>query len=379
MRGKIRLDGRKHCETDKGFPVVIYLTKDNKEKLILTGYHSKKEHWDKINSLPTKKHPDFLNLLNFIELKKIRLFKLLDKAKKENISLNKAETILKGFDTGIFYKDASNLELNRAYETALNSFNKYFPEYSYAEITKKTVETYVNILLKTKVNGKPRNPNGVISYLERLKASWNKLDKEDNPFNSVRIIPIKTKKKALIDEDLVKLKEHNYKPHPNSKQGGIYNYINYWLLCFYLGGIDLVDLKNLKRKDIVNNRIEFTRSKGGTNVFVSNFIFPQAQEILDQYKDKTYLVPLARMKDYNMFIPNMSRHFEKIQKDLGLSRKPYSKAARHTFITRAQQLLIDERIAIEIVGHAQTSTHSIYKDEFPYSVRDEAHKKIIDF
>ena len=47
MCGKIRLDGRKNIETIKGFPIVNYLTKDSKEKLILTGYNSKKQHWNK--------------------------------------------------------------------------------------------------------------------------------------------------------------------------------------------------------------------------------------------------------------------------------------------------------------------------------------------
>ena len=91
MRGRIRIDGRKHVETSKGFPIIIYLTKDRKEKLILTGYHSKKEHWDKANALPLKKHPNFLDLLNYLEFKKIKLKRLLDKAKHEEIPFAFAE------------------------------------------------------------------------------------------------------------------------------------------------------------------------------------------------------------------------------------------------------------------------------------------------
>ncbi len=128
----------------------------------------------------------------------------------------------------------------------------------------------------------------------------------------------------------------------------------------------------------MDGRVEFNRGKGGTEVFVSNKIFPEAQKILDLYDCKPYLVPLYQMSNYHNFIPNISRRLESIKENLGLSKKPYSKAPRYSFITRAQQLLIDERIAIEIVGHSQGSTHSIYKYEFPYHVRDEAHKSIID-
>lgn len=381
MRGKIRLDGRRHTETTKGFPVIIYLTKDRKEKLILTGYHSKKEHWDVANALPTKRHPEFLDLLNYLEQKKIKLKLLLNQSKEKDIPLSYAETYLIGTDSGIFYQDALELAkgFTRDYTTVLNSFNKFYPDYPYSFITKETAKNYMDKLLKTPVNGKKRSANGVLSYMNSLTAIWNKLDKPNNPFSGIKPKAVPTKSKALTDEDLIKLRNNTYKKHGNTKTGGKYNYINYFLLCFYLGGIDLVDLKNLKYDNIVNGRIEFTRSKGGTNVFVSNKIFPAAMKLLQLYDCKPYLIPLFKMNNYNTFIPNMSRYLPDIKIELGLSKLPYSKAARYTFIQKAQLLLIDERITIEIVGHSQSSTHSIYKDEFPYHVRDEAHRKIITF
>lgn len=381
MRGKIRLDGRRHTETAKGFPVIIYVTKDRKEKLILTGYHSKKEHWDSANALPTKKHPEFLNLLNYLEQKKIKLKLLINQSKEKEIPLSYAETYLKGTDSGIFYQDAIELakNLNRVYTTVLNSFNKFYPDYSYSFITKETAKSYMDKLFKVPVNGKSRSANGVLSYMNSLTAIWNKLKKPNNPFSGVKPKAIPTKSKALTGNDLIRLRNNTYKKHGNSKTGGKYNYINYLLLCFYLGGIDLVDLKNLKYDNIVNGRIEFTRSKGGTNVAVSNKIFPVAMQLLKLYDCKPYLVPLYKMNDYNTFIPNISRYLADIMNKLDLSKKPYSKAPRYTFIQRAQLMLIDERITIEIVGHSQSSTHSIYKDEFPYRVRDVAHKKIITF
>lgn len=378
MRGKVRLDGRKHCETVKGFPVVIYLTKDRKEKLILTGYHSKKEHWDKVNALPLKKHPEYTSLLNYLELKKIKLRKLLDKARFENITLKYAVNYLQGESTGIFYKDALTLDLSRSQKTALNAFQKQFPDFPYSYITKQTAQSFINKLLTIKVNGSQRSPNGVFSYMNSLTAIWNKLDVDNNPFSKVRPKPIKTRKKALSDEDLIKIANHNYKPHKNNTGGGMANYLNYFMLCFYLGGIDLVDLAHLTTDNVVYGRIEFNRHKGGTNAFISNKIFPEAEAILNKYDCKPYLVPMYKLNNYHSFIPNVSRDFNKVVKKLGLSKAPYSKAARSTFITRGQNLLIDERAVKAIVGHAQTSIHSIYKDEFPEHIKDEAHRRIIN-
>lgn len=387
MRGKIRLDGRKHCLTDKGYPVIIYLTsKDSKqkEKLILTGYHSHKEHWDKANALPTKEHPQRLELLNYLERLKIRLNKLLAKAKLEYISLSYAERYLKNNDTGVFYDDAmamvKKINLRRIYPIALNSFNKYFPDYSYDQIDKAIVEQYIRTLERTPVNGRKRSPNGIISYLNTLTAAWNKLNKPNNPFSGVRPKHARTKTKAFTQQDMVKLANHKYKPHPNAKAGGKANYCNYLLLCFYLGGIDLVDLKELRYdRHLVNGRIEFMRQKGGTNAFVSNNVFPQAWEILNKYDCKPYFVPLKLFVDYDSFIPNISRYFDEMKRQLVLTRKPYSKAPRYTFINFAKELLIDERITKQLVGHLDADTHSIYKDPFPLSVIDKAHQKIIDF
>lgn len=393
MRGKFRLDGRKNVETTNGFPLIIYLTKDKQEKLIQTGFHSKKEHWDVKNALPSKKHPQYLDLLNYLELKKIKLKKLLENAKYQNVPLSYAETYLKGSDDSSFYKDGIELvkDMKRPYTVALNSFNRFYENYPYDMITKQTAIDYMNALLNTPVvyrlkgsktitKTRKRSPNGVLSYMDSLTTVWNKLGKPNNPFNGIKPKAVPTKNKGFTDQDLQILRSNPYKRHFNSVAGGKYNYVNYLLLCFYLGGIDIVDLKNMRYdKHVSDGRVEFNRSKGGTNVFVSNLIFPQAWELLKLYDCYPYLVPLFMLKDYDSFIPNISRDFDKMKLKLGLSKKPYSKAPRYTFITRAQNLLIDERKVVQLVGHSQKTTHSIYKDEFPYHVIDKAHKKIIDF
>jgi hypothetical protein len=388
MRGKIRIDGRKNVLTAKGYPIIIYLTqRGEKPKTILTGYHTFKEHWNKDNALPTKKHPDYYNLLDYLQIKKIELKKLLDNAKVNIIPLHEAEKMLSNVSTGVFYTDAMNIakDLSRPYQIPLNSFNKYFPNYPYEAITEHTTKEYVRILINTPIitknTVKKRSANGVISYIDSLNALWNKLGKPNNPFSTVRPIATPTSNKDYTVEDLQKIKNglHLLKDKKRSictqKQYMIYN-----LLCFYLGGIDLYYLKEMRYdKHVVNGRVEFYRKKGKKFVKVSNKIFPQAEKLLKEFDCYPYLVPLYQLKDYNSLIPNMSRDFDKIKNILGLSKKPYSKAPRYTFINRGQDLLIDERIMKQLVGHSQSSTHSIYKRELPYHIIDEAHKKIIEF
>ena len=375
MRGKFKLDGRKNVLNNEGYPIVIYLTKDTKEKLIRTGYRSLKDDWDKVNALPKKSHPNYVDILNYLEKKKIVLAKVLDDAKHGPMNFHIAENRLTQ-SSDVFYKEGLKVKGSRTYQIALNSFNSHFPDYTFDMITKSVVRDYMEVLLSTPVKGKTRSPNGVISYLNTLTAIWNKLEKPNNPFSGIRPRPVRTQSKAMTDEDMLKIVNNTYTVHRNSNGGGVKNYLNYFMLCFYLGGIDLGDLVKLRKSNIVNGRIEFHRTKGGTNVFVSNKILPQAKRLIEHYNGDDYLIPLGRI--YNGFIANMSKRFPDIQKDLGLSRLPYSKAPRYTFITRAQNLLIDERIVVSLVGHSQNTIHSVYKDEFPYHIRDAAHEKIIN-
>src|SRR5690606_2527561 len=87
-------------------------------------------------------------------------------------------------------------------------------------------------------------PNGVFSYLSKLTTLFTNVSKLPNPFKGVRPRKVKTAQKQLLLTDLVKLTTtmaivpaNDFKSTPDS----INRYRYYWLLLFYLGGIDFVD------------------------------------------------------------------------------------------------------------------------------------------
>lgn len=383
MKGKVRLVKRKSDLTKKGFPIIFYLTQDSKEKTVATGFYAFDKDWNTTTALPRKSHPQFLDLLNFLEIKKIKLQRLMAESQVRPLSFSYVISELTHRDSGVFYEDGmayiNSRDLKRTYRVALRAFDAVFENYTYDAIDGGVVERFRESLLGTPVNKRPRSVNGVTSYLSTLCALWNKLQQPNNPFANIKKPVVPTPSKAMSDQDLIKIKNGILPDDANAKYGGIYHYLNYWLLCFYLGGIDMVDLVNARYdKNVVNGRFEFIRNKGGTNVFVSNKIFNQALDLLALYDCKPYLVPVrAYGSNSTIMLANVSRRYADIQRLLGLSKKPYSKAPRYSFINRSRELLIDERICIEIVGHSQNTTHSIYKDEFAYSVRDAAHKKVI--
>lgn len=338
------------------------------------------EHWnDQIKEI-TPEHPNYDNLIApLLNLKS----KIADintgnydyETAKQKLFGPIGDTAQPFFAAGMDLVDESRN--GQLYETVLKSFNNVYPGIDYNAITKAHAKAYMHGLLKL------NKPNGVHTYMRTLNAIFNKIAFDlDNPFTGVRPAKEKTRSKHLNDTQLKKLFfTRTYKSRFDRQNDNITvnKYRYYFMLMFYLGGIDAIDLARLRYDEHVNDgRVQFYRFKGGTNVYINNKILPEAAEILQQFKCYPYLVPIYKYKSQVDFVSNMNDRLNNYIADLHIGQRVLTKGARYSFINRAQQLLIDERITMELVGHAQQSTHSIYTNEFPLSVRDEAHKKIIN-
>lgn len=365
-------------ETKKGFPIYIIVRSHNKRRMKCIG-HSKLNQWDLNKNEPLPNHPDFDFLFNTILNYKLNINQL----KYTNLNYEQAINFIADIRprSKEFYKEGLKLcdesNTGKLNKTILNSFNNYNPGILTNDITPEVVRNYKDILLKT------NSSNGVHTYLRKLNTIYNKISDRKNPFKGIRPKKKPTRSKSLNDNDIKKIINTRsiIKINDTKNNNITVNYPRYyWLLMFYLGGIDFIDLANLRYdKHVFDNRIQFNRFKGQTNVFINNKIFPEAKKILKLFDCKPYLIPAFKSSDYKSYIDRVNTNLHNRTRDLRLSKKPLSKSARYSFITRAQQLLIDERITVEIVGHTQKKIHSIYTDEFPLSVRDAAHKKIITF
>lgn len=363
--------------SENGYPVVLELThlKFRKRKTIT---HAFIEHWDASKNLPLKTHPFY----NTIVPDLLTVQSKMALVNLGGLQLNEAVALLFGVvvpDDVSFYNEALKLcdgtRNGKLYKTVLNSFNTVFPGVFCGDITSEMAKRYMRVLLQT------NKANGVHTYMRTLNALFNRVSSKPNPFKGVRPRKEKTVNKGLMVGDVIKIRDTQIIPNKFDGQNTVesINYDRYyWLLMFYLGGIDMVDLAMLRYDHhVINGRIEFYRNKGGTNAFVSNKIFDCAREILAHFDCKPYLVPIYKYADYNSFLGRFNKRFAKNTKPWELTRKPLTKSARYTFINIAKDLLIDERITMEIVGHSQRHTHSIYTGNFTHAVRDEAHGRII--
>jgi integrase len=375
MKVNITLDTRKNGETPEGFPIVVVVRDNYKQKILRLGYYSKPGNWNKSMGAPKSNHPKFYELNDFLLRIKSRISSLLSERMESGLTIVNFKDRLFARNSPIFNESATEL-LPKGYTgtklSALNSFDSYFPKARFKEISFDMVEEYISKLKK-----KGNSPGGIDSYIRSLRALWNRLSDDPNPFKGHRIVIPPKVKRVSTAKDMRKFARA--KLSDKGEIGSFSKCRHYWMLMFYFGGIDPEVLAKLRYdQHFQNNRLVFNRDKGGSSMLCNNTVPPQALAILKKFDCKPYLVPIHKTGNPESFIRNFRRALKKISEELQLGAVMHPKSARYTFIDRAQQLLVDERITAQIVGHKRKTTTSLYTNDFPLEVQDEAHLKIVD-
>ena len=126
-------------------------------------------------------------------------------------------------------------------------------------------------------------------YMRNIRAVFN--DAIDDglttayPFRRFSIKKAPTKKRNLSLDELRALRDY---PIVNDFQQ---KYRDLFMLCFYLRGINMVDLLGLTKDNIRAGRINYVRAKTGK--FYSVKIEPEAKVILSRYKGTQYLIDVC--------------------------------------------------------------------------------------
>lgn len=271
------------------------------------------------------------------------------------------------------------------YINAVNQLKKYQPQLQLSDIDYTFLVGFKNWQLTI-----PNKKNTIHSYLRTYRAIYNEAIKrykleDTKPFNGVfKGITVKqnrTKKRHLHKccVQILEAVKSNLPP-------GQLRAVDFWLLQFYLGGADLIDLYYLPTNKIANGRVYFMRGKlddGGYEFDLK--INSKAMIIINRYKTPGDYVFNYR-KDYigyKTFRANMRRSLKLVQQKYAIKVHPLdgnftSKVARHTFSNIAKQLFIDADIIRELMGHERDDVDTIYKDKYSQTVRDTAQLKIIE-
>lgn len=214
--------------------------------------------------------------------------------------------------------------------------------------------------------------NTIAIHMRNTRAVFNHLidmgdiEQESYPFRKYKVRHEETAKRSLLVEQLRAVRD--------TPEGPMRRYADIFLLIFYLLGINLIDLCNLK-EITPDGRIEYRRSKTGRVFSVK--VEPEALAIINRYRGKGYLLDIFdRRKEkaaHKSFTSRMNRYLKRLVP--GIS----SHWAKHSWATIAAELEIPIETISTALGHKIGSGTTAIYIRFNQRKVDDANRKVIDY
>ena len=234
--------------------------------------------------------------------------------------------------------------------------------------------------------GRGNSTNGLAVNMRTLRALLNRaikrkiLSKDSYPFEHYTIKKEATRKRAILQTDIEKIKAFEPKTAQQVRAK------DYFMMSFYLMGASFVDLAFLKMDAIKNGRIEYKRKKTGKLHSIK--ITEPLQNILDRYtKEKgpgdfiLNVIKSVETKQQYINVRDEMRRYNRRLKEIGelcgIENTLTSYVARHSFATIAKYKDVPVSIISQALGHSNLETTEIYLAEFDNEVMDKYNEKII--
>lgn len=383
---RIHLDTRASKENA---PLTLAISHKTKTALLPLGIKLPASQWDK-KAQKVIGHPRKQQLNIFLQDKLLEAQKTLLSIKNLNSlsAIDIRDRINNTGEAGAFYKHyVGYMERCRTegcreiYEYArvcMLKFDSRLKERSFEEIDKDWLTRFDSFLAQTqKVNTRSIR-------LRCIRTVFN--DAIDDgitdcyPFRRFKIHQEETRKRSLTLNQLRELRDMPCEPYQKE-------YVDMFMLMFYLSGINAADLFQAKHSDVENGRLEYRRQK--THRLYSIKIEPEAQKIIDRYKGKEYLLNIMeRYHSHKEYLGHMNRALKAIGRPLGKKGRIEGEGrfkdlssywSRHTVATLASEINIPIDTISLMLGHSfGHSTTRIYIRE-DVSKADRAMRKLIDY
>lgn len=145
-----------------------------------------------------------------------------------------------------------------------------------------------------------------------------------------------------------------------------------FMITFYLIGINVSDLYNLKK----SNRAKYIRNKTGIPANIA--LQPEVELLIKKYPDDNYMFSFRSIySTFKSFKCMVNRYLKTIGKEIG-EPNLILYHARHTWSGIAAYLEIEEKTIARALTHQVKNTTNIYT-RFDNSKIDKANRKVIDF
>lgn len=294
------------------------------------------------------------------------------------------KSTLKGYTEKLAYeKEQSGKDRTpRAYRGAVRRFIGFIGNdgIKLDELTSVLIIAFERFLF-----GEGLSRNTVAFYMSVLRAIYNKalaeklfIPRETDIFRDVCTTGEKAKEHALSTAEVGKA----YKLEVSSP--GLRKALLIFLFSFFARGIPFVDLFYLRKEDIRDGILYYTRRKTGQALAVK--VTEEMRSILGLLEGETdgspRLLPLApalgtpSYRDYGSALRLQNRRLGKIGEMCGLERRLSTHVARHSWATAAKAAGFPIAVISECLGHTSVKTTSIYLAAFDRAVLDKANEEV---
>lgn len=277
-------------------------------------------------------------------------------------------------------QEIRRIRTGNTYLTALSSLTKFLgsEKLSFRQMTPKLIERYETWLQK---RGLCRNTCSY--YMRILRSNYNKAVEEGiveqcHPFRNVYTGIDKTPKRALKLCELRRIKRLDL-----TGRSALDYARDLFLLSFYMRGIAFVDLAYLRKCDLHNGYITYSRKKTRQPLCLR---WEKAmQHIIKKYGNHNtqYMLPIIEREDdteHQQYLAKLciiNRKLKEIGHMAKLSVPLTMHVARHSWASLAQKERLPVSAISEALGHTSEATTRIYLSSIRNSQIDEANHKLI--
>lgn len=396
MTTSVRLMLNKGRRLNNGtYPLVFQVIHSRRKKLLYTGFRLKEEAFNEVEEKIvdgrdatltatdiTKMNRELRKMKNMIHTRIRQLERTTESFTVEDVLAQFAHAnvrqqfyILRYIDTQIERKKKLKKEgTAAAYKSTRSSLTKFLDgsDIRMSAIDLRFIRRYEDFLYN---NGVAENT--VSYYLRNLRTLYNQAVVDgyhphgEYPFVKAQTRPAKTVKRALSREDLQALANLKLEDAPELKFAR-----DLYLFSFYAQGMAFVDIVLLKKSDIYNGVLTYSRHK--SKQFIRIAVTPQMQELMDKYETEgKYVFPIIRdnssseYTQYRLALGRINRHLKRIAAMIDVKIPLTTYTARHTWATLARDCGAPVSVISAGLGHTSEEMTRIYLKEFDVSQLDK--------
>lgn len=380
---------------NRELPIKIRVCKDRKTRYINLGVSTKIEHWDFEKNQPKADCPNRELLEKLIASKisevksKIVELKSEDKEFSATTLVYKVSNPVKLVTVGeLFRQHLSRLEeekrtgyrlsIQQTYNSLIK-FNRHL-DIPFSEMDYNWLRRYETLLRK---QGKSENTIGIrfrtIRMIFNLAIEMEVVKPEYYPFKKFKVSKLHqdTAKRAITKDDVQAI--INY---PTAGKGFyVCLAIDLFTFSYFMGGINFVDMAFLTERNVIDNRLIYTRKKTGKLINLP--LQERAALLLKRYKDKSkpYLFPILsdfhkteqqRLNRLHKVITKVNTVLKSLGEELNIPVKLTTYVARHSYATILKRAGVPTSIICESLGHSSEKVTQVYLDSFENSQIDKA-------